>query len=123
VLRAAPRPLPSPPRPDSFSGRCMSPRVWHRRHDAERDRRDQRQRRGEEQHAAVDAGPAQPRQLDRRRRHGRLHRRHCDGVPSDVPIAASSTLSVRNWRTRRPRLAPIAARTATSRSRTVAREQ
>ena len=36
-------------------------------------------------------------------------------------MAASSTLSVRNWRTSRPRLAPIAARTATSRSRTVAR--
>ena len=36
-------------------------------------------------------------------------------------MTASSTLSVRNCRIRRPRLAPIAARTATSRSRTVAR--
>ncbi len=42
-------------------------------------------------------------------------------TPSAVPITASSTLSVRNCRINRPLLAPIAARTATSRSRTVAR--
>ena len=41
--------------------------------------------------------------------------------PAAPPITASSTLSVSNWRTRRPRPAPRLSRSAISRSRTVAR--
>ena len=45
AARSRAAPPPSPPRPDSFSGRCMSPRaISIAGHDAERDRGQQRQR-------------------------------------------------------------------------------
>ena len=42
-------------------------------------------------------------------------------TPMPPPMIASTTLSPRSWRRRRPRLAPIAARTAISRRRAAAR--
>ena len=43
-------------------------------------------------------------------------------MPALPPIVESATLSVSSWRTRRPRLAPIAVRTAISFCREIARE-
>ena len=44
-----------------------------------------------------------------------------NATPSAEPISASNRLSTRSWRTNRQREAPMASRTATSRSRTLAR--
>ena len=42
-------------------------------------------------------------------------------APATAPATASSTLSAMSWRTMRPREAPMARRTAISRSRALAR--
>ena len=102
----------------------VAARHEQRRHDSERDRR-QRRKRARKHAARAD------RDRRRRRSRGICDRRDAGraaapipprrATPSAVPSIARMMLSVRNCRTRRPRLAPIAARTATSRSRTVAR--
>ena len=73
------------------------------------------------QHAPVHRNRVEPRQISRRHREQRDTPAHASPMPITPPAAPISRLSVRSCRTSRPRPAPIAARSAISRSRTDAR--
>ena len=124
--RARARGLPPPSR---LRRRCASssraervPRMAGARPDGER--RDNRRGERAEQNAPVHPDRVEPREA-RRREHGR------EPVSSIQPTAVrarrrrttAAPLSVSSWRARRPRLAPIAARIASSRWRATPRDR
>ena len=76
----------------------------------------------EREHAPVHRDGVEARQVRRARSRGaRARRASASATPTAPPVRPSSRLSVSSWRTSRPRPAPMAARNASSRSRTDAR--
>ena len=97
-------------------GRLSQSQPQRRRH-AEQDAVDYRQRQGKAEDRGIRARGGQP---------GNAHRRTCgqylprccrERKTTKPPASASTQLSVRSWRTMRPRPAPIASLTAISRCR------
>ena len=103
----------------------VGPRRAPRRGQAEGKRGDQRAGQGEEQHARLADGATRGRRWEvvagQNRQEPFLALQSATRRPAKVATPARSTLSVSSCRTRRQRVAPMAARTAISRCRCSAR--
>ena len=106
-----------------WSASASSPRVAvSRRHRAEHEPGPDRDREREEQHRPVEPDVPERGQAAGHGRHQRRDPPAGERARRSVPpISASTTLSVRSWRTSRARPAPSAARSDISRRRAVAR--